>query len=229
LKIGKLILGLIFIICLPLIFLSGSLAWGFNSSWLYNYGFEKYHISDSTGLSKDELNKTAEDLITYFNSKDEYINIVFYHEEKSFELFTMEEKTHFKDVKQLVKLDYLIFYTTLLYILLYIIFCLYWKKGEYRIQLAKNCIWGSAIAIAVVIIIGLAAYFNFDSLFLQFHYLVFSNTFWSAPGYMLLLFPGGFWFDAAAICLGFMVILTLITGFLAVIYIKLLKRKQFKY
>jgi integral membrane protein (TIGR01906 family) len=227
LKIVKLFFDLIFIICLPFVLLSGSLAWGFNSSWLYNYGFEKYHVSASTGLSETELNQAAEALIKYFNSNDEYINVVFYHEGKPFELFTMEEKIHFKDVKQLIKLDYLIFYITLLYILIYIMICLYWKKGKYRIQLAKNLIWGSGIAVTIVILIGLASFFDFDSLFLQFHYLVFSNTFWSAPGYMLLLFPGGFWYDAAVFCLGFMLILALFIGFLALFYFKLLKRKEF--
>ena len=37
---------------------------------------------------------------------------------------------------------------------------------------------------------------DFNQIFLLFHQLSFSNDFWSTSGYMLMLFPGDFWFDA---------------------------------
>jgi len=44
---------------------------------------------------------------------------------------------------------------------------------------------------------GIGTLLNFDTLFYDFHLIAFSNSFWSAEGNMLLLFPGGFWYDAA--------------------------------
>ena len=49
----------LFMLCLPPLLLTASIGWAVNSLWLYEYGFEKYTISQSTGLGKVELEKAA--------------------------------------------------------------------------------------------------------------------------------------------------------------------------
>ena len=56
------------------------------------------------------------------------------------------------------------------------------------------------MTLALVLALGLGTLFGFGQLFYQFHLLVFSNEYWSAEGYMLLLFPGGFWYDVTIFC-----------------------------
>ena len=51
-----------------------------------------------------------------------------------------------------------------------------------------------------MLLLGAGALLDFDHLFLRFHLFAFTNEFWSAEGYMLLLFPGGFWYDAVIYC-----------------------------
>jgi integral membrane protein (TIGR01906 family) len=220
LKYVSLVTKWIFILCIPLLLVSSSLAVGFNSKWLYNFGFDKYNVSLQTGFSPVELDKAANGLIKYFNSNEEYADIVLIRDGKSTELFSREEQLHFKDVKQLVRLDYLFLIVSLIVILAYIIISISWRNGKFRKDLARSVIWGCGLSILIIIIIGIASYFNFDQLFLQFHYLVFSNQYWSAPGYMLLLFPGGFWFDAAIICGAFMSLLAIMLGGASVLYLK---------
>jgi uncharacterized membrane protein len=60
-------------------------------------------------------------------------------------------------------------------------------------------IWGSGATIALLAVLGLWAVIDFDSLFLLFHLVSFSNELWQLyPGDMLLLmFPHGFFNDAA--------------------------------
>jgi hypothetical protein len=106
LKILNLCTKYIFILCLPVLLLSGSLAWGFNSTWILEYGFRKYDVSGNTGLSTTELNTIAHDWVRYINSGDPYWHIIIEREENSFELFTEEEQMHFGDVKQLIRLDH---------------------------------------------------------------------------------------------------------------------------
>lgn len=213
----------LFIICIPVFLLSASLAWGFNSLWLYEYGFEKYNVGQSTGLSASNLEKAARGLIDYFkiNSRDEYVHILLEEGNRSFELFTQDEQIHFKDVKQLVWLDYKVLLISLLFILGYIIIYFILQKSKLWRQLAFNLIWGCGLSLALIIAIGVASLLDFDRFFLQFHYLAFSNQYWSAEGYMLQLFPGGFWFDAALFCLGFMAGLALLIGLLSFLYLKL--------
>jgi integral membrane protein (TIGR01906 family) len=212
------------ILCLPILLLSSSLAWGFNSLWLYEYGFDKYNVSESSGLSPADLNKSARGLIDYFNSSDEYIQITLIQDNKPFELFTPDEKIHFKDVKQLVWLDYKILIVTLALILIYSSILIIWRKGALRRQLAKYFVWSSGLSLLTILILVILSLFDFENLFLQFHYLAFTNQYWSAEGYMLLLFPGGFWFDAAIFCISFMALLSILILGISILYLRVSKK-----
>jgi integral membrane protein (TIGR01906 family) len=196
------------------------LAWGFNSSWIMDYGFQKYDVSEFTGLSTIELNKIAKDWVRYINSGDRYWHIQIVRRENSFELFTEEEQIHFGDVKQLIRLDYIILLITFSLALAYTLTLIFWRQGKYRRRLAANILWSSGLTILLLIILGLASLLDFDQLFIQLHHLIFTNSYWSAEGYMLLLFPGGFWFDAAMICVGFMTGITFILGLSSLFYLR---------
>jgi integral membrane protein (TIGR01906 family) len=225
LKTGFWIARLVLILGLPFLLVSASLAWGFNSRWLYNYGFEKYAVSEQTGFSPVELDKAAQGLIDYFNSKDEYVDIILIQDGKPVDLFNGEEKIHFQDVKGLIWFDYRILLISFILALACFLINLLGKKGLYRRDLAKSLIWGCGLTLFVIIGLGISSFFDFDQLFLQLHYWLFTNQYWSAPGYMLLLFPGGFWYDAALFCLAFMAFWAIVLGGGAALYLKRNSRK----
>jgi len=210
----------IFIIGLPVLLLTVSLAWGFNSRWIFDYGFKKYNVGITTGLSNQNLHKIAGSWINYINSGQEYWDIVIEQDGRSFTLFTMDEQMHFKDVKTLVWLDYKVLLVTLLVCLGYLFYCLRVKTREFNRRLARDAVIGSGITILLIFLMGAASFLDFDNLFLSLHYLVFTNNFWYAEGYMLNLFPGGFWYDAAFICIGLMTFLTLLIGAAGLLYLK---------
>ncbi len=66
--------------------LTASIGWAVNSSWLYERGFEKYNVSQTTGLAKSELDKVATGLTSYFRSADANINLTVVKDGKPFEL-----------------------------------------------------------------------------------------------------------------------------------------------
>jgi integral membrane protein (TIGR01906 family) len=217
LKAVRFVFKSIFIICIPIFLLSTSLAWGFNSLWLYKYGFEKYNVSQTTGISASNLEKSARGLIDYFkiNSKEEYVHISLTQGGRSFDLFTQDEQIHFKDVRQLVWLDYKVWLVSLVIILGYLIFYFIREKSAFWSRLAITLLWGCGLSIALIFILVIGSLLDFDQLFLQFHYLAFTNQYWSSEGYMLQLFPGGFWYDAALFCFGLMAGLAILTGLVA--------------
>ncbi len=225
-RVLQIIARWIFIICLPVLFLSASLAWGFNSQWIFGYGFQKYDVSQTTGLSDTELGKIGKSWTDYINSGDEYWHVTVIKDGNSFELFTPEEQVHFKDVKQLIWLDYRVLLVTIIIVLGYALTSIFWRRGRYWRQLAGSVIWGSSLAVVLIILLGIGSMLDFDQLFLQLHHLIFTNSFWSAEGYMLLLFPGGFWFDAALICIGFMAGLAIVPGLCAILYLRFQKGKR---
>lgn len=186
----------LFILCLPLLLLSASIGGAANSPALYRYGFDKYEVSRTTGLSDAELDGAARGLIHYFNSGEEYINVTVVKDGQTFSLFNEREAIHLEDVKGLFRLDYWIFLGTLLYSLAYTVFFL-WLGGRRRVAL--GLIWGSGLTLGLMLLLGLSAMLNFDQLFLQFHLLSFTNEFWQldpSRDYLIMLFPGGFWYDA---------------------------------
>ncbi len=210
----------LFMLCLPVLLLTASLGWATNSLWLYKYGFEKYDVSQITGLADSELDKVATGLISYFNSGEEYITLTVVKDDESFELFTPEETIHFKDVKGLIWLDYWVLLGTLVYALVYAGVCLFWQRKRYWRRLAWGVIGGSSITLALMLALGLGTLLGFRQLFTQFHLLFFSNQFWSAEGYMLLLFRERFFYDAALFCGSIIVGLAIILGVVGGIYLR---------
>ncbi|MBN2075226.1 MAG: TIGR01906 family membrane protein [Dehalococcoidales bacterium] len=198
LKIATIVTRAIFILCIPFLLLTAAIGIAFNSVSLYEYGFDKYDVISTTGLARTELVKSAETLISYFNSGEEYIDLTVEKDGVEFELFTREESIHMKDVKGLVRLDYGVLAGTLSYVLVYVGACLYKKRGGGLI--VQNLLIGSGVTLVLILALWLGSLWNFDTLFHQFHLIAFTNDFWSAEGYMLKLFPGDFWYDATLFC-----------------------------
>ena len=193
----------LFILCLPILLVTASLGWAVNSLWLYKYGFQKYGVSQTTGLAEVELDKTATGLITYFNSDEEHITITVVKGNEPFELFNEREVIHLRDVKGLIRLDYWVLLGTLVYALGYAGFCLIWRKRRYWCHLAWGVVSGGGITLALMLALGLGTMVSFDQLFLQFHLLGFSNELWQldpSKDYLIMLFPQGFFYDAAMFC-----------------------------
>ncbi len=192
----------LFILCLPALLLSTSIGGAFNSIWLYKDGFERYNISQTTGLAEVELEKAATGLISYFNSDEEYISLTVIKDGESFVLFNQQEVAHLRDVKGLIWLDYWVWLGALIYVLTYAGVSLFWWKDWRR--LARGVVGGSGIALGIIIAMGIgSALLNFQQLFTQFHFLAFTNELWildPTKDYLIMLFPQGFWQYTATLC-----------------------------
>ena len=205
LKIIGIVAKWVFILCLPLLLLTASIGWAVNSFWLYTSGFDKYNVSQTTGLADSELEKAASGLIGYFNSGEEYITLTVIKDGEPFELFNQREVFHLKDVKGLIRLDYQVLLGTLVYVLAYAGVSLFWRRKKYWRRLAWGVVGGSGLTLLLMLALGVGALFNFEQLFIQFHLLSFTNEFWMLDpmrDYLIMLFPAGFWYDAAILCAG---------------------------
>ena len=193
----------LFMLCLPILLLTASIGWAANSLWLYKYGFEKYNISQATGLAEPELEKAASGLISYFNSDEDYISLTVVKDGEPFELFNQREIIHLKDVKGLIWLDYWVLLGTLVYVLAYAGVSLFWRKRRYWRRLAWGVVGGSGITLALMLALGLGTLLGFEQLFWQFHLISFTNELWlldPTKDYLIMLFPQGFFYDTALFC-----------------------------
>ena len=189
----------IFILCIPLFCLSLAMDREFSTVWFYNYGFQKYSVDQTTGLSEEELSTIADEFVGYFNSSELKIHSsvtkIYSYDEgwDSLPLFNERETIHFQDVKNLVVLDRRIMLGSLGVILLGII---WWQRREWS-ALGRSLITGGILTASLLLLLVLGVSTDFDWLFLQFHLLSFSNDFWYSNGYMTKLFPQDFWYDMA--------------------------------
>jgi integral membrane protein (TIGR01906 family) len=191
----------LFILCLPFLLVTASVSGAVNCRWLYQYGFEKYDISQVTGLAPAELKKAADGLMHNFNSADENISLTVEKDGKPFQLFNEREVAHLRDVKGLFRLVYKVLLGAVIYALVYVGFSVFWQRDRRR--LAWGLLGGSGLTLVLILALGTGMLLDFDWLFLQFHLLSFANDFWlldPARDYLIMLCPQGFWLDAALFC-----------------------------
>ena len=211
-KIIRVIAQWLFILCLPVLLLTASVSLAVNCPWLYQYGFDKYDVGETTGLEDMELDRVADGLRAYFNSGEEYISLTVIKDGKQSELFNQREVIHLKDVKGLFRLVYALLLGTAVYACVYAGSSLFWWRDR---RLYRGLVGGGGLTLVLMLAIGLGAAINFDWLFLKFHLISFANDLWMldpSTDYLIMLFPRGFWFDAAYFCAAATAFLALVLG-----------------
>lgn len=226
-KIASYITRWLFILVMPVLLLTASIGLAVNSQWLYEYGFEKYNVGQTTGLADTELKKAASGLIGYFNSGEDTISIIVIKDGQPFTLFNEREVGHMRDVKGLMRLNYWVLLGTAVYVLAYAGVSLLWPRKGYR-RLAWTVIGGSGATLGLILFLGGAAVLNFDQFFLQFHLIGFANDLWlldPTKDYLIMLFPRGFWSDATMIIALVATGLALVLAGAAAVYLRRTKEQ----
>ena len=184
------LIGALFVICVPLLLITTNARFTANDIRLYEYDFDHFPVHVGTGLSKDEFIDIADDIITYFNSDQEYLDIG---------ILNQREIDHMKDVKGLMHLTYNLQWAALSFIVVYIVAGFALRRQAFWRILARRLLQGCAATVAVLAVLGLWALISFDSLFLVFHKVSFSNNLWklATEDSLVLMFPEEFFNDAA--------------------------------
>ena len=208
----------LFILSFPLLFTTTTVRGEVNCARLYEYGFDKYNVSQTTALNSTQLSAVAQRLIGFFNSRVETPQMNVTNENgEEFALFHDYELVHLDDVKRLFRLNSLVQEAVLVYIIAYIL--LFFLKMKRRWQdLARGIMWGCVLTLALLGGLGIASLFFFEEMFIQFHLVVFHNLYWLLdPGkdYLIMLFPQGFWMDAVYIGVAMIVAGALLSGGIA--------------
>ena len=190
---------MLFVAAVPVLLITGALTWAFNNPGLYRGGFEKYHVSQTTGIAPDDLDRVAADIRSYFNSGREPLDLraPVYGEET--ELFNPKEVIHMRDVKQLLRGVYLAAAVSAFYVLVLAAVALLRHRVRGVEILTWRLLWGGVLTLALILAVGVFALVGFDTLFLKFHELSFANDFWkgdSRTDFLVRLFPEGFWYDS---------------------------------
>ncbi len=213
-KIIQTIAYYLFICCLPLLIITSDIHWGVTEIKLYEYGVDKYQVSQVTGIEKPDLMKVHQHLIDYYNSKVDSAQVMVVREGEEIAIFNERELVHLKDVKALIQFDYLIQMLALVFIIICIAVLLLRSGYGWR-KLIKAVFWGSVATVGIMVILTLGAVFGFDQLFLLFHLVSFSNEYWildPAKDFLIMLFPTPFFYDVAIFGFSAVIVQSLILG-----------------
>ena len=219
-KTIKVIAYWLFIICLPLLFFTSTARLGVSSTHIYEYGFDKYDISEVTKIDKTQLSGIARRLVDYFNFRVETPQMMVVIEGgEEIPLFQEDDQnrelTHLEDVRRLFQSNHRVQLASLAYIIIYILLFLLWEKGRWQ-DLAKGVRWGCALTLALIAVLGIASILiDFEQLFVQFHHVAFDNPWWMSTGYLPRLFPEPFWKDIAFLGTGIIAAEALFLGGIA--------------
>lgn len=190
---------IIFVVAVPLFLIAASVTWAVNDSGLYRRGFEKYDIANRSGITEADLIRVGGELRRYFNSGEEPLRVIVPVYGLDRELYNHREVEHMRDVKVLVRGTYLVAAISGFYLLGLTAAAYALCRAGFAGRLARLSIWGGGLTLGIVAAVGLFALVGFDSLFLLFHQISFSNDLWQLDprtDYLLIMFPQGFWFDA---------------------------------
>ncbi|AHB14066.1 TIGR01906 family membrane protein [Dehalococcoides mccartyi] len=188
------------VIIVPLLILSLTLSVLINCRWLYEQGFEKYEVSQQTGFTPAQLKTAASALIGYFNNSEEYLNLHLEKDGADIQVFNEREMLHLKDVKGLIRLNYLILGICLVLGGGFFLYLYFKRQHEFKKEGGMVLLQGGIFSLMLLGGIGLIALLDFQSFFTRLHLLGFSNDFWlldPTKDYLIMFFPKGFWADSA--------------------------------
>ena len=150
----------------------------------YNENFHKYQFS-KTGVYEKVENADAilKELTNFFQWRGNLDRVP----------YTEAEKSHLADVKNVLGISYLVFFSAIILFLISIMMALEEKELK---ALLYSLFFGSVITMAIVLS---ALLVNFDFLFTAFHKIVFLNGNWAFPetSLMIQMFSQQFFYEEA--------------------------------
>ena len=206
------ILQALIIICVPLLLITTNVRIVLNSATMYDYGFNKYKIEKYTGIEFEQLQAAVQQIRDYFNNDLEQITInISLHGDNIPNLFNEREILHMYDVKNLVKMVYMVQLYSAILLSAGCVFMLFNSFTNRGILALKYIGRGGVFTFSLVIAVSILAIIGFDRLFLFFHLVSFSNDLWVLDprhDYLIAMFPQGFFFDCTVV----IAFLTLLEG-----------------
>ena len=175
--------------------------------------FDKYNISQETGLDQTSLREIMADILRYF--KDDRVLLDTKIPGQNTPAFGERAVIHMVDVKDLFVGGRTIRNISLLIIPLLILYLRndpLWIKG-----LAKTLLFAAGGSLMAIVLLAILMQLDFYQYFTYFHLLFFSNDLWildPKTELMIKMLPEGFFMDTAYEIIYYFLAGNLLTGFL---------------
>ncbi len=187
-------------IALPVLLLTQSVRAVTLDTDFYTREFAKYRIGQVTRLTDRQLRGITQGFADYFQAPpgpiDLHVTLGGYDQA----LLNEREVQHMIDVQRLIERVFQGRIIAAIALAVGIVGIVAAGPAPAGPALARAGVIGGGITVLLIGLVALASLVDFDALFLQFHYLSFSNSLWMldpATDRLIQLFPQGFFYDAA--------------------------------
>ena len=227
-KLIKIVFRLIYcviVVAIPIFIVSITVNLVSHSVDLYTAGFDKYNISKITGINDTQLKEVAKSMVDYFSYRNQTPQVTVISNSEQKQLYNQKELIHLADVRQVIQLFSILQITSIL-LLIGLATVIYFKMGVF--DLLKGIRTGALLTGVITLLLIIWALLDFNSLFLIFHYMSFSNDLWildPSKDYLIMLFPEGF-FNDAAIFIVSIILISAILLWLAVLLLQAIIAKK---
>lgn len=209
------ILGFIAVFSLIMGLFISSIMWVAFDMDYYDREYKKLNISQSTGMSQQELLNTTKELLNYIKDKRDDLNIwaVVHGQER--QVFNQREIAHMVDVKNLFALGLRLRWLSFGVFALLVAF-LAWCKGKEVLRLlSASYLRVLALFGVVLIILLILMSMDFTAVWNGFHYIAFSNDLWilnPETDILIQMVPEPFFYDTVIRILSIFGLALLILG-----------------
>ena len=191
-------LGGVVSIAIALLLVTSAVRVSANSLWLYEQLFERNDVPQRTGISMDGLRDIGGQILDYFGSDAEPLDVRTTINGVEVSLFGDDENAHMADVKQLFIKTYMVQTFAGLTAFVILLVTAYRFRRSALVPISAWLKHGALVVAGGILVVGVAATVAFNQVFLLFHYIGFPQgnfTFNSRDDYLVRVFPNGFWSD----------------------------------
>jgi integral membrane protein (TIGR01906 family) len=214
----------LFYIAIPLALVTTNVRFAFNEERVYQYSIDHYEVPATTGFARADLIAATQDVRAYFNNSADYLRTRVHDPTGAVvPLFNTKEVLHMRDVKALVHGVYDAEAFALCVIAAYVVGVCLWSRAISIRTLARQALKGAVATVVLLVVFGIAGATGFDSLFIRFHEIAFSNSNWlldPARDHLVQMFPEGFWLDVTMLIAGLTILEALLLGGGAWLYLR---------
>jgi integral membrane protein (TIGR01906 family) len=196
--VARIVLMAVWALALPMFLVSTNLRWVTLDISTYTTGFARYRAAERTGITSAELERIAREFIEFFQGNRAEMQVEAQTPSGVRPLFNAREVHHMDDVRNLMYVffpaqpvaGFVLLGALALAVLLF--------RRESIPVIQSMIVAGVGFTLLLAVLVGGLSMLDFESLFIQFHMLSFSNDLWQLDprtDYLLILYPQPFWLD----------------------------------
>ncbi len=185
-----------FVVALPVFLVTANVRFVASDVRFYERGFRQYNAAQATGVALPELDRSAQQIVDYFENAASTLRIVVNINGDEVSLFNPNETAHMSDVKAVMQVVFRMNEVSLVIILGYVSAVVLWARERSLRQLARLALLGIGLMLVFVGVIALFAAAGFDAAWARFHEIVFPGGNWQfnpETDHLVQMFPDGFW------------------------------------